>query len=120
MNKSSLPADDLPPSRATILNKLFYRQLEEATCRRFYQACGPILRVLLSNCHWYFQINASPLMLVIICYDLESYLHIVDAIPQLTKKLKQFSKHSKIHFFPPTDKGKPWEIEVEETLDDET
>ncbi len=118
MNKFSLPADDLPPTGATLLNELLYRQLEEATCRQFYRVCSPILRVLLSNCHWYFQINASPLMLVIICYDLESYLHIVDSIPHLTKKLKQFSNHSKIHLFPPINKGEPWEIEVEETSDD--
>lgn len=118
MNKSPLPADDLPPTGATILNELFYRQLEEATCRRFYQSCGPLMRVLLSNCHWYFKINTSPLMLIIICYDIESYLHIVDAIPHFIKQLKQFSNKSKIHLFPPDNKGEPWEIEIEETLGD--
>ena len=119
MNKFPFPADDLPPTGASILNELFYRQLEEATCRRFYQACGPIMRVLLSHCHWYFKINTSPLMLLIICYDIESYLHIVDAIPQLIKKLKQFSNKAKIHLFSPDYKGEPWEIEIEETSDDE-
>ncbi|NEU83425.1 hypothetical protein [Nostoc sp. UIC 10630] len=91
--------------------------IEEATCRRFYQVCVPLMRVLLSNCHWYFKINASPLMLIIICYDIESYLHIVDAIPQFIKQLKQFSNKSKIQLFPPDNKGEPWEIEIEETSD---
>ncbi|WP_392531662.1 hypothetical protein [Nostoc sp. C117] len=117
MNKSSLPADDMPPTRVTLLNELFYRQLEEATCRRFYQACSPIMRVLLSSCHWYFKINTSPLMLVIICYDTESYLYIVDAIPHFIKKLKQFSNKSKIHVFSPSHQGEPWEIEIEEISD---
>ncbi|MEH2455921.1 hypothetical protein [Nostoc sp.] len=120
MNKSPLPADDLPPTKATILNELFYRQLEEATCRQFYQACGSIMRVLLSNCHWYFKINTSPLVLVIICYDIESYLNIVDVIPQFINKLKQFSNKAKIHLFPPDQKGEPWEIKIEETSDDES
>ncbi|MBE9003273.1 hypothetical protein IQ274_35235 [Nostoc sp. LEGE 12447] len=117
MNKSLFPADDLPPTGATLLNELFYRQLEEATCRRFYQVCVPLMRVLLSNCHWYFKINASPLILIIICYDIESYLHIVDAIPQFIKQLKQFSNKSKIQLFPPDNKGEPWEIKIEETSD---
>lgn len=118
MNKSPLPADDLPPSEASILNELFYRQLEEATCRRFYQASDPIMRVLLSNCHWYFKINISPLMLVIICYDIESYLNIVDAIPQFIKNLRQLSSKAKIHLYAPNYKGEPWEIEIEETSND--
>ncbi|MEH1810348.1 MAG: hypothetical protein V7L28_34405, partial [Nostoc sp.] len=59
------------------------------------------------------------LMLLIICYDIESYLHIVDAIPQFIKKLKQFSNKGKIHLFSPDYKGEPWEIEIEQTSDDE-
>ncbi|WP_335092655.1 hypothetical protein [Nostoc sp.] len=58
-------------------------------------------------------------MLVIICYDIESYLNIVNAIPQFIKKLKQFSNKAKIDLFPPDQKGEPWEIEIEETSDDE-
>ncbi|NMG06816.1 hypothetical protein [Brasilonema sp. UFV-L1] len=120
MNKSSLPPDDLPPVRATLLDEIFYRQLEEATCQRFYQVCGPITRVLLSNCHWYFKTNAGLLTLVIICYDIESYWHLANAIPHLVKRLKQFSNNAKIHICPPPDKGKPWEMEVDEISDDES
>ncbi|MEH2344258.1 MAG: hypothetical protein V7K22_21940 [Nostoc sp.] len=58
-------------------------------------------------------------MLLIICYDIESYLHIVDAIPQLIKKLKQFSNKAKIHLFSADYKEEPWKIEIEETSDDE-
>ena len=113
MNQSSLPADDLPPTEVTLLNELLYRQLEEAICRRFYQVCGPIMRVLLTNCHWYFQINTSSLILAIVCYDIKSYLSIVDTLPYLVKKLKLFSNNAKIHLFPPNHKGEAWEMAVE-------
>lgn len=117
MNISNFHPDDLPSTKARLLTELMYRQLEEATCRRFYQACTPIMRVLLSSCHWYFQINTSPLMLIMICYNVESYCHITNAIPQFIQKLKLFSNNSKIHLFSP-DKGMPWEMEIQEILDD--
>ena len=118
MNISNLHPDDLPSSKATLVNELMYRQLEEATCKRFYQACTLIMRVLLSSCHWYFQINTSPLMLIMICYDVESYCHITNAIPQFVKKLKLFSHKSKIHLFSP-EKEIPWSMEIQEILNDE-
>jgi len=118
MNKHFLPPDDLPPVNATLLDELLQRQLAEAIGKRFYQACGPISRVLLSNCHWYFKTNASPLTLIVFCYDIESYWHIVNATPQLLNRLKLFSNSAKIRLCPPTDKGAPWEIGLEETSDD--
>ena len=38
MNKSSLPADDLPP-KVTLRDELLLRRLEEAIGKHFYQAC---------------------------------------------------------------------------------
>lgn len=118
MNISNIHPDDLPLKSATLLNELMYRQLEEATYRCFYQACSPLMRVLLSSCHWYFKINTSPLMLIMICYNVESYYNISNAIPQFIKKLKLFSNNSKIHLFSP-DKGIPWEIQIQEISDEQ-
>ncbi len=118
MNISNFHPDDLPSTKATLLTELMYRQLEEATCKRFYQVCTPIMRILLASCHWYFQINTSPLMLIMVCYNLESYYHINNVIPQFIQKLKLFSNNSKIYLFSP-DKGIPWQMEIQEILDDE-
>lgn len=117
MNKSSLHPDDVPPTKATLLDELFYTQLAEVTGKHFYQACSPITRVLLSHCHWYFQTKTSPLVLMIICYDIESYSHIADAIPQIVNRLKRFSNSSTIRIYPPTDNHIYWEIGVDELND---
>jgi hypothetical protein len=119
MNHSFLPPDDLPPAKATLLDEILYRQLEETTCKKFYQTCGPITRTLLSNCHWYFQTNASTLTLVIYCYDLKSYWHITNVMSSLTKKLKLFSNNAKIRLCPPANIGIPWEVEVNQISDNE-
>ncbi|KAF3887057.1 MULTISPECIES: hypothetical protein [Nostocales] len=108
-----LPPDD-QPSRSIHLDVLLHRQLEETICQKFYKACGPIMRFLLSSCHWYFTINAGTLTLLIICYDLESYWHIANVVPDIFKKLKLFSNSAKIRLCPPTDKGVPWEVGMDE------
>ncbi|KYC41834.1 hypothetical protein WA1_17580 [Scytonema hofmannii PCC 7110] len=118
MNPSFLSPDDMPPAKATLFDQMLYRQLEETTSKRFYQTCGPITRALLSSCHWYFQTNADTLTLLIICYDVESYWHISNAIPSLLKRLKLFSNKAKMRLCPPTELGIPWEIEVNEISND--
>ena len=118
MNKHSLPPDDLPPVQATQLDGLLLRQLEEATGRYFYQSCGPITRALLSSCHWYFTTKASSLTLLIICYDIESYWQLTNAIPHIIGRLKQFSDNAKIRLCPPTEKGIPWELKLDEISGD--
>ncbi|ARV62351.1 hypothetical protein BZZ01_30315 [Nostocales cyanobacterium HT-58-2] len=121
MSKHFLPPlspDDLPPTRVTQLDELLLRQLEEAICKRFFKACSPMTRALLSNCHWYFQINAGTLILIVISYDTESYWHMANVIPQMVEKLKLFSNTAKIRFCPPSDGGIPWEIGVDEIPDE--
>lgn len=121
MSKHFLPPlspDDLPP-KATLLDGLLLRQLEEAIGKQFFKACNSITRALLSSCHWYFQINAGTLILVIISYDIDSYSHIAKAIPQMVDSLKLFSNTAKIRFCPPSEKGIPWEMGINETPDEE-
>jgi hypothetical protein len=113
-----LSPDDLPPTRVTQLDELLLRQLEEAICKSFFKACSPMTRALLSNCHWYFQINGGVLILIIVSYDMESYWHIANAIPQIVNKLKLFSDTAKIRFCPPSKEGIPWEIAVDEISDE--
>lgn len=120
MYRNSLHPDDLPPVQATQLDGLLLRQLEEATGKRFYQSCGPITRTLLSSCHWYFTTKASSLTLIIVCYDIESYWQMTNAIPHIVGKLKQFSDSAKIRLCPPTQKGIPWELRLDEILEDGT
>lgn len=114
MSKPTLPPEDLPPVQATQLDELLLRQLEEAIAKRFYQACGPITRVVLSHCHWYFNTNSSALTLTMICYDMESYWHIDNAIPQIIKKLMLFSNNARIHISHPFNTGILWQIPVDE------
>jgi hypothetical protein len=119
MNQPFLPPDDLPPARTTLVDEILHKQLETVAGIRFYQTCGPIMRVLLSNCHWYFQTSSGILTLVIVCYDIESYWHITNAVSHILKRLKLFSNSAKIRLCPPTELGTPWEIEVNEVSDDE-
>lgn len=114
MNKSSLHPDDVPPIKTTLLDELLHRQLSEATGKLFYQTISSITRVLLSHCHWYFQANTSPLVLIIICYDIENYWHVGDAIPQIVNRLKRFSNSSIIRIYPPSENQIYWEIGVNE------
>ncbi|GAB1542031.1 hypothetical protein NUACC21_47040 [Scytonema sp. NUACC21] len=108
-----LPPEDLP-SQDLQLDVLLLRQLEETVGKRFYQACGPIMRILLSSCHWYFTINAGTLTLLVICYDLESYWHIANIVPDIVKRLKLFSNSAKIRLCPPVDKGIAREFGMDE------
>lgn len=121
MNKPSLPAlppEDLPSPQRTQLDVLLVKQLEEVISQRFYQSCGSIMRVLLSSCHWYFVTNAGTLTLLIICYEMESYWHIANVTSDIAKKLKLFANSATIRLCPPLEKAVPWEIGVNEILDE--
>ncbi|MBW4626893.1 MAG: hypothetical protein KME49_15670 [Brasilonema octagenarum HA4186-MV1] len=113
-----LSPDDLPPTRMTQLDELLRRQLEDVIYKHFFKACSSMIRALLSNCHWYFQIKGGTLILIIVNYDMESYWHIANAIPQMVNKLKLFSNTAKIRFCPPSKEGIPWEIAVDEISDE--
>lgn len=114
MNKSYLHPDDVPPIKTTLLDELLHRQMAEVTGKLFYQALSPLTRMLLSHCHWYFQANTSPLVLIIISYEMESYSHVGDAIPQIVNRLKRFSNSSTIRIYPPSENHIYWEIGVDE------
>ncbi|MBD2691886.1 hypothetical protein [Anabaena catenula] len=114
MNKHSLSPDDLPPSQVTYLDEMLIRNLEEVIGKHFYVNCGRIIQVLLSKCQWCIKTNSRGLILIIVCPDREMYWHIVNAIPDVAKKLKQFSQMAIIRIFPPVDKGASWEIGVSE------
>ncbi|MBD2627134.1 hypothetical protein [Trichormus variabilis] len=114
MNEHSLSPDDLPPSQVTYLDEMLIRNLEEVIGKHFYTNCGRIVQVLLSNCQWCIKTNSRALILIIICPDREMYWHILNAIPDVAKKLKQFSQGAIIRLCPPIDKGTSWEISVRE------
>jgi hypothetical protein len=90
-----LSPDDLP-SQSYLLNVLLIKQLEEILCQKFYETCNPEIRFLLSSCHWYFKIDAGTLTMLVTCYDLESYWHIKNIVPDIRKKLKLFSNSTKV------------------------
>lgn len=114
MNKHSLSPDDLPPSQLTYLDEMLLKNLDEVIGKHFYGTCGRIIQVLLSNCQWCIKTNSSGFILIIVCPDREMYWHIINAIPDVAKKLNQFSQMAIIRLFPPIDKGNPWEISVRE------
>ncbi|MDZ8241528.1 MAG: hypothetical protein RMZ69_30985 [Nostoc sp. ChiQUE01a] len=116
MNKSCLPPDDLPSNQTIRVSEILFRQLEEAIKKSFFFACDNITRVLLSSCHWYFQINSGILTLIMICHDMESYRNIMKTVPYFAEKLKQFSNRAKITVTSPIDKGIPWVLSIDNIL----
>ncbi|GEM_PF-532991 len=119
MYKHSLTPDDLPPVKATLLDEILLRQLAEAIGSLFHKTSnGSTLRSLLSSCHWYFKANTYPMTLVIFCYDIKTYWQMMNAIPDILNKLKQFSNAAKIRLFSPLDKGVPWEVAMDELSED--
>jgi hypothetical protein len=113
-NKSFLPADDLPPSEATQIDRILRWQLERSTGRCFFEACDGITRALLSSCQWYITTDSSTLTLVIDCPDIVTYWHVVSNIPQIGNRLERFVSSAKIKVYPPFGKGTPFEISVNE------
>ena len=113
-NKSYLPADDLPPTEATGIDKMLLQQLERSTGRCFFEACDRITRALLSSCQWYITTDGSTLMLVIDAPDIVTYWHIVSNITQIGSRLQRFASSAKVRVYPPFGKGLPFEISVSE------
>ncbi|BAY79276.1 hypothetical protein NIES25_57600 (plasmid) [Nostoc linckia NIES-25] len=116
MNQSSLHPDDLPSHQTIRLSEMMFRQLEEATKKSFFLACDKMTRILLSSCHWYFQINSGILILIMICHDMESYRQIMKTVPHFAEKLKHFTNAAKITVSSPIDKGIPWVLSIDNIL----
>ena len=114
MNKSFLPADDLPPTEVTQNDRILHWQLERATGKCFYEACDRITQALLTSCQWYITTVANTLMLVIDCPDIVTFWHIVSNIPQIGNRLERLASSAKIRVYPPFGKGMPFEIGVNE------
>jgi hypothetical protein len=114
MNKSFLNPDDLPPDKVTSADRMIQVELERSIGRCMYEACDQITQALLSNCQWYLTTDNSTLKLTIDCPDVVSYWHIVSNIPQIGKQIERFSSRAKIRVYPPSGKGMPFEISVNE------
>jgi hypothetical protein len=114
MNKHSLSPHDLPPSQLTYLDEMLLEDLDEVIGKHFYANCGRIIQVLLSNCQWCIKTNSCGLILIIVCPDREIYWHIINAIPDIAKKLNLFSQRAIIRLCPSIYKGTLWEINVRE------
>ncbi|MBW4616100.1 MAG: hypothetical protein KME21_23035 [Desmonostoc vinosum HA7617-LM4] len=118
MNQPCLPPDDLPSHQTRRVSEILFRQLEEATKKSFFLACDKMTRILLSSCHWYFQINSGILTLIMICHDMESYRQIMKTVPHFADQLKQFTNIAKITVSSPIDKGIPWVLRIDNILPD--
>ncbi|MEH2165556.1 MAG: hypothetical protein V7K41_02535 [Nostoc sp.] len=116
MNQPCLHPDDLPSPQTIKVSEILFRQLEEATKKSFFLACDRMTRILLSSCHWYFQINSGVLMLIVICNNMESYRNIMKTVSQFANHLKQFANRAKITVSSPIDKGIPWVLSIDNVL----
>lgn len=114
MYQPYLSPDDLPSTKTMQMSGLWLTQLEEATKKSFFLGCKRNVRILLSNCHWYFKVNSGILMLVLVCHDIKNYQHIMTTIPYLANKLKQFSNQAKISVSSPVNEGIPWMVSINE------
>jgi hypothetical protein len=54
-----LSPDDLPSYKTTQISEILISQLQEATKKKFFLACDRTIKVVLSNCHWYFKVNSG-------------------------------------------------------------
>jgi hypothetical protein len=116
MTKPYLSPDDLPSYKTTKISELLLIQLEEITKKRFFFACNNVVRMLLSSCHWYFKVNSGILMLILICYDIESYQNIMTTVPYLADILKRFANQAKISISSPVNNGIPWLINIDDVF----
>ncbi|AKG23447.1 hypothetical protein [Calothrix sp. 336/3] len=114
MYKPYLPSDGLPAYQISPRDELLLSQLEEAIVQRFFRACDPVTRTLLSSCHWYFTVRANVLTLVINCHSKDSYWFIQNALFTIATKLKLFANKAIIKINPPIDQGKSWHIRIDD------
>lgn len=115
MTKPFLSSDDLPPSPLTDLDDQLRRKLEEAISRYFYESCNGVIQALLTNCEWYFTVDASALMLVINCSDAAINARVSNNLAAIINQLVQFAARAKIRICPPIEVGLPFERLVDET-----
>jgi hypothetical protein len=116
MNQRYLPPDDLPSHLTIQVSEILFRQLEEVIKKSFFLTCNRMTRIMLSSCHWYFQINSGILTLILICHDMKSYRNIMKTVPQFVEKLKQFANQAKITIRSPVDQGIPWVLSLNDPL----
>jgi hypothetical protein len=116
MSKPYLSADDLPSYKVTQISELLLIQLEEVTKKRFFLACNSMVRIILSNCHWYFKINSGILVLLIVCNNIESYQNIMITVPYLAETLQRFANQAQISISSPVNNGIPWLINIDDIL----
>jgi hypothetical protein len=112
MYQPYLSPDDVPSTRTTQISGVWLSQLEEATKKSFFLACKRTVRMLLSNCHWYFKVNSGILMLILVCHDIKSYQHIMTTVPYLADKLKRFANQANISVTSPVNDGIPWIVNI--------
>jgi hypothetical protein len=106
--------DDLPPSRSTQIDGFLRRQLEISIGKNFYDNCSNTVKLLLTDCEWYFTTNASVITLVINCPDLTISWSVLNEIVAIATTLEKFASSAKIRVSPPVGKGEPFEIRVDE------
>lgn len=121
MIKTSLPPDDLPPAEKTSTDWVLSRQLESALNQIFHQACENLevpdrkcsLLTLLSECEWYITTSTKLTTLVVQCPTLATSWGILENIVAIAQLLEQLAI-GKICVCPPSDKGTPLEVRVDE------
>ena len=118
MNRSSLPSDDLPliPTNEDVILR---RQLARSTSKYFYEACDRITQSLLYRCDWQIAIQVDMPVLIIACPDISTYWQITSLINEIGKKLKQIVNHAKIRIYSSNHKEMPFEVSLDELLDNE-
>lgn len=114
MNHSSLLPDDVSPPELSEADKRLCRQLEEAMCRAFYEACDGVTQALLLHYEWRLVSNTEGLILLIANQDTAHYERILNNLRPLGNILKQFVPSARIRVLPPEQAGLPVDIRVDE------
>lgn len=109
----SLPFADRPPETTTDLDRGLQRQLEMSISRHFFEVCAGPSQSLLMECGWTIQV-AETLILVIHCSDQEKNWRVLNHMAAFAERLSQLSPRAKIRVYPPSDKGKPFDMRVDE------
>lgn len=113
MPPQDLPPDDLPPAEITDLDAGLRRQLELSTSRHFFEACDGPTQSLLMECRWTICI-LEVLTLIIYCPDALINWRVLGHLGAIAERLAPFSDRSKIRVYPPSGKGDPFDMRVDE------
>jgi hypothetical protein len=119
MNQSFLTPDDTHSGNITQHDAFLSRQLEKSIGNSFHQSLDSVTQVLLSSCHWYFTTRANALTLIICCDTRESYYNIQKALYPITKYLQKLANKVNVSVSPPSGKGEPWHIIIDEAISDD-